>query len=70
MGGCPFGAVRHALSVTIGSLDAPEDAAIERRYGVESKLPWVRFCAETPQERTGADPKPAAFFAALKSRQG
>jgi hypothetical protein len=57
------------IYVTIGSLDAPEGAAIERQYGVESKLSWVRFCEETPQETTGADPKHADFFASLKSRQ-
>ena len=56
------------IYVTIGSLDEPARASIVRQYGIESKLAWVRFCEETPQERTGAsDP---GFFAGMKIRQG
>lgn len=65
-----YGIPEARIYVTIGSLDAPENAAIERQYGVESKLPWVRFCEATPQEITGADPKAAAFLAQMKSNQG
>jgi hypothetical protein len=55
--------------VTIGSLDAPEAAPITIQYGVESRLPWVRFCEDVPGEATGEDPRAAAFFKAMQSRQ-
>lgn len=55
--------------VTIGSLDDPESAPIEKQYGIESRLSWVRFCDDAPAERTGEDPKAAAFFAAMQSNQ-
>jgi len=56
--------------VTIGSLDKPDEAAINVQYGAESKLSWVRFCEEAPSEKTGEDPKAAAFFATMTSKQG
>lgn len=56
--------------VTIGSLDDPGAAPIEKQYGVESKLAWVTFCEDITGEATGADPKAAAFFAKLESKQG
>ena len=56
--------------VTIGSLDAPDQTPIEKQYGLESKLAWVKFCEDAPGEETGADPDAAAFFAKLESRQG
>jgi hypothetical protein len=56
--------------VTIGSLDRPADAPIVRQYGVESRLPWVRFCDDAPAEVTGASPQAAEFFATMVSRQG
>ncbi len=55
--------------VTIGSLDAPEAAPIVIQYGVESRLPWVRFCEDVPGEATGEDPQAAAFFKTMQSRQ-
>lgn len=56
--------------VTIGSLDAPEAAPIIIHYGVESRLPWVRFCEDVPSEETGAaSPEAAAFFAGMTSNQ-
>ncbi len=57
------------IYVTIGSLDDPEQAAIERQYGVESKLSWVRFCEDAPQERTAATPEAQAFFAGMTRNQ-
>jgi len=57
------------IYATIGSLDSPEGAAIERQYGIESKLSWVSFCEDAPQEVTGADPNNAEFFAQMKSNQ-
>jgi hypothetical protein len=57
------------IYVAIGSLDDPELAAIEIQYGVEAKLSWVEFCEDVPQERTGATPEEAQFFAGMKSHQ-
>jgi hypothetical protein len=56
--------------VTIGSLDDPGAAPIVRQYGVESRIPWVKFCEDVPAERTGEDPKAAAFFSTMASHQG
>lgn len=56
--------------VTIGSLDDPEQAPIVKQFGAESRISWVRFCEDAPAERTGEDPKAAAFFAGMKSHQG
>ena len=55
--------------VTIGSLDDPGAAPIVRQYGIESRLPWVRFCDDVPAEATGADPAVAAYFATMQSHQ-
>jgi hypothetical protein len=57
------------IYVTIGSLDDPSQAAIERQYGAESKLPWVQFCEHVPQERTGEAPEAAAFLASMTTNQ-
>jgi hypothetical protein len=55
--------------VTIGSLDDPEAAPIIMQYGVESRLSWVKLCEDVPAEKTGEDPKAAAFFAKMQSHQ-
>lgn len=55
--------------VTIGSLDHPEDAPIQRQYGLESKLPFVSFCEDVPGERTDADPEAGEFLANMTSNQ-
>ena len=55
--------------VTIGSMDDPEVAPIIQQYGVESRISWVKFCEDTPAEKTGEDPKAAAFFANMTSNQ-
>jgi|SRR5690606_35081562 len=55
--------------VTIGSLDDPAAAPIVVQYGIESRLPWVKFCDEVPAEKTGEDPKAAEFFAGMTSHQ-
>jgi hypothetical protein len=55
--------------VTIGSLDDPAAAAITYQYGVEGRLPWVKFCEGLPEEATGADPKTAEFFSEIESNQ-
>lgn len=55
--------------VTIGSLDDPNAAPIIIQYGVESRLNWVKFCEDVPQEKTGEDPKAAEFFKTMQSHQ-
>lgn len=55
--------------VTIGSLDDPESAPIIKQYGIESRLSWVKFCEDVSAEKTGEDPKAAAFFATMTSHQ-
>jgi len=57
------------IYVTIGSLDDPERAPIVTQYGAESRISWVKFCDDVPIEKTGEDPKAAAFFAGMKSNQ-
>ncbi len=56
--------------VTTGTLDHPEDAPIIIQYGVESRVPWVKFCDDIPSETTGEDPKAAEFFKTMASNQG
>ena len=56
--------------ITIGSLDDPEQAPIVKQFGVESRISWVRFCEDVPAEKTGEDPKAAAYFATMQSHQG
>jgi hypothetical protein len=56
--------------VTMGSLDDPSSTPIVIQYGVESRIPWVRFCEDVPAEATGSDPKAQDFYASLKSNQG
>ncbi len=57
------------IYVTIGSLDDPEAAAIEKQFGVESRISWVRFCENIPQEPTLDTPEATAFFADMKTNQ-
>jgi hypothetical protein len=56
--------------VTTGTLDHPEAAPIIIQYGVESRIPWVKFCHDVPSEATGEDPKAAEFFKTMASNQG
>lgn len=57
------------MYVTIGSLDAPETAPIEMQFGVESRLPWVKFCEDVPSEGTGESPAAQEFLATMTSHQ-
>jgi hypothetical protein len=57
------------IYVTIGSLDAPEDAPIVMQYGIEARLPWVKFCEEVKSERTGESVDAQAFFANMQVNQ-
>jgi hypothetical protein len=57
------------MYATIGSLDHPEEVSIVKQFGIESRLPWVRFCEEVPAEVTGASAAAQEFLARLESRQ-
>ena len=64
-----YNAPEARMYTTIGSLDHPEDAGIVKQFGIESRLPWVKFCEEVPAEVTGATPDGQEFLANLRSRQ-
>lgn len=57
------------IYVTIGSMDDPARAGIEIQYGIEGKIPWVRFCEDVPGEITGDSPAAQDFFAGMISNQ-
>jgi hypothetical protein len=57
------------MYVTIGSLDEPGDAAIVKQFGIESRLPWVKFCEDVPAERTGESAEAQRFLAAMQDHQ-
>jgi hypothetical protein len=57
------------MYTTIGSLDHPEDAPIVKQFGIESRLPWVKFCDGVPAEVTGASPAAQEFLAGMQSHQ-
>lgn len=58
------------MYVTIGSLDDPAAAKIEVQFGVESRVPGVRFGEGLKEETTGGwSDEAAAFFAGMKSNQ-
>lgn len=57
------------LYVTIGSLDDPAAAPIIKQYGIESRIPWVRFCDDVPEEETGVGADAQAFLAKMVKAQ-
>jgi hypothetical protein len=57
------------IYVTIGSLDQPGGVPIARQYGIESRLPWVQFCASVPAEATASDATAAAYLATMQNFQ-
>lgn len=57
------------IHVTIGSLDHPELVKLEMQYGIESRLPWVKFCEEVPAEVTAATAENQAYLAGLTPNQ-
>lgn len=56
----------HWLSVTVGSLDAPESAVPQTHGCVESQLPWYKLDDELPRRTTEEDPEIAAAWAAAE----
>jgi hypothetical protein len=57
------------MYVTIGSLDRPQDVTLVKQYGIESRLPWLRFCDDVPAERTAESADAQAFLADMRSNQ-
>jgi hypothetical protein len=57
------------IYTTIGSLDHPEDAPIVKQFGIESRLPWVKFCEEVPGERTAESTAAQEFLAKMETYQ-
>ncbi len=64
-----YGTATARMYVTIGSLDHPEHAPIEKQFGIESRLPWVKFCDDVPGEVTAASPAAQEFLAGMQSNQ-
>src|SRR5882672_4361954 len=58
------------MYTTIGSLDHPADAPVVKQFGIESRLPWVKFCEDVPAERTGESAAAQEFLAKLHDNQG
>jgi hypothetical protein len=56
------------ISVSIGSLDEPARIAVEKQYGIESRLPAFATLHELPGERTD-ESMPAEWLPRLVSRQ-
>jgi len=57
------------MYTTIGSLDRPEEVELIKQYGIESQLPWVKFCEDVPAERTGESAQAQEFLANLQNNQ-
>ena len=57
------------MYVTAGSLDRPQDVLLVKQYGSESRLPWVKFCPDVPEERTGESAAAQEFLAQMRINQ-
>ena len=57
------------IYTTIGSLDHPESVRLVKQFGVESRLPWVKFCDDVATERTGESPQAQDFLAGMRNNQ-
>jgi hypothetical protein len=57
------------MYTTIGSLDDPANAPIVKQFGIESRLPWVKFCEEIPAEVTGVSAAAQEFLANMQDHQ-
>jgi hypothetical protein len=60
--------VKDRISVSIGSLDAPQRIKVEMQYGIESRLAAFATLHELPGETT-EDSTPAEWLSKLASRQ-
>jgi len=57
------------IYTTIGSLDHPENVNLVKQFGVEGRLPWVKFCEEVTGERTGESAQAQEFLAGMRNNQ-
>jgi hypothetical protein len=57
------------MYTTIGSLDHPEHVVLVKQYGIESRIPWVKFCEGVPEERTGESAQAQEFLARMRIQQ-
>jgi hypothetical protein len=57
------------MYTTIGSLDDPASAAVVKQYGIESRLPWVKFCEDVPAEPTAASAAAREFLSTMQDHQ-
>jgi len=57
------------MYTTIGSLDHPERVQLVKQFGIESRLPWVKFCEDVPGERTGESAQAREFLATMRNHQ-
>jgi hypothetical protein len=57
------------MYTTIGSLDEPERVELVKQYGIESRLPWVKFCEAVPEERTAESAQAQEFLAGMRINQ-
>jgi hypothetical protein len=57
------------MYTTIGSLDEPGRVELVKQYGIESRLPWVKFCETVPEERTAESAQAQEFLAGMKINQ-
>ena len=57
------------IYTTVGSLDRPADAPVTIQFGIEGKVPWVKFCEDVPQKITAESPDEQAFLAKMQSHQ-
>jgi hypothetical protein len=57
------------IYTTIGSLDEPAKVQLVKQFGIESRLPWVKFCEDVPGERTGESPQAQEFLAGMRNHQ-
>ncbi|HLA71209.1 MAG TPA: GFA family protein [Steroidobacteraceae bacterium] len=57
------------IYVSIGSLDHPEDVTLVKQYGIESRLPWVKFCEAVPAECTAESAAAQEILAKMSINQ-
>jgi hypothetical protein len=57
------------MYVTIGSLDRPEEVNLVKQYGIERRLPWVKFCDDVPAEPTAVSAEAQEFLAKMSIKQ-
>jgi hypothetical protein len=57
------------MYTTIGSLDEPARVELAKQYGIESRLPWVKFCEAVPGERTAESAQAQEFLAGMQINQ-